>query len=312
MIGADDPLRRRFEALVDEARAAGRMDDLRRWWTEASEAAEGGAEQARGPTDRPAADAPGRFGMIGESDAMQRVFERIERVADADVPVLIQGETGTGKELVAQAMHDRSRRARGPFVAVNCAAVPPNLLESELFGHVRGAFTDAVRDRAGHFVEADGGTLFLDEIGDMPLQMQAKLLRVLQEGEVRPVGGSKTVRVDVRVVAATHRDLAAMCREGGFREDLYFRLAVVEVALPPLRERGGDAALIATQLVDRLARDVGRPAPSLSPAALRALAAWRWPGNVRELENELRRAIALGGERLEPEDFSEAIAAGAG
>ncbi|MEO0650786.1 MAG: sigma 54-interacting transcriptional regulator [Planctomycetota bacterium] len=302
MSGEPDSLRQRFDDLLEAARAAGREVELRRWIDAAA--------APRAP--EPRGDDPGRFGMIGESHAMQQVFERIERVADADVPLLIRGETGTGKELVARAVHERSGRAQAPFVAVNCAAIPGSLLESELFGHVRGAFTDAVEDRQGHFAAANGGTLFLDEIGDMPLEMQAKLLRVLQEGELRPVGGTKTVRVDVRVLAATHRDLAAMCASGAFREDLYFRLAVVEVALPPLRERDGDAALIATRLVPRLAADVGRPTPSLSPAALEALGAWSWPGNVRELENELRRAIALGGESLEPSDFSDAIAGQAG
>jgi len=181
----------------------------------------------RAELERVASDFPGRYGMISGAPEMQPVFERIERVAPSDVPVLVHGETGTGKELVAHALHARSRRAKKTFLAENCAAVPANLLESELFGHKKGSFTHAVADRPGHFVTADGGTLFLDEIGDMPLEMQSKLLRVLESGELRPVGASQTIKVDVRIVAATHCDLAAMVAARRFREDLFYRLNVI-------------------------------------------------------------------------------------
>jgi len=235
---------------------------------------------------------PSRFGMIGESAPMRAVFDRIERVAPSHVPVLIQGETGTGKELVARALHEGSLRRSKPFLAENCAAVPANLLESELFGHTKGSFTGAIADRAGHFVAADGGTVFLDEIGDMPLPMQSKLLRVLQEGEVRPVGSNKTQKVDVRVVAATNKDLQAMVRAKTFREDLYFRLNVVAIRLPPLRERGKDIRLLARAFAERSEAEVGRKL-ELSAEALDALERWTWPGNVRELENVLRRAAVF-------------------
>jgi transcriptional regulator with GAF, ATPase, and Fis domain len=301
--GAIEGFARRLEELVREAEVAGVRERLPELLAAAMRRGRSGRDGEARPAER--------FGMLGRSPAMIAVFDLIERVAPSDVSVLIQGETGTGKELVARAVHDASRRAARPFVAVNCAAVPANLLESELFGHVRGAFTGAVADRAGHFRSADGGTLFLDEIGDMPLEMQAKLLRVLQEGEVRPVGGSKTHRVDVRVVAATHRDLKAMCAEGRFREDLLFRLDVVRLELPPLRDREGDVALLAGALVGKLAAELGVVTPELTPEALERLAAWRWPGNVRELENELRRAIALSGGRIGPEDLSPGLAAGA-
>ncbi|QDU66896.1 sigma-54 interaction domain-containing protein [Engelhardtia mirabilis] len=299
-------LERRARALAADAVAAGRGDELRAWIDESL------AEGASGPSEpvKVKQPIPGRFGMVGDSPPMHAVFDLIERVAPSDVPVLVHGETGTGKELVAKAIHDNSKRAKKPFVAVNCAAVPPNLLESELFGHVRGSFTGAVADRPGHFVSADGGTLFLDEIGDMPLDMQAKLLRTLQEGEVRAVGASRTRKVDVRIVAASHRDLAAMCAEGTFREDLYFRLHVIRIELPPLRDRGGDVALIVRALFAGLAREMGKPEPVLSPEAMDALSAWSWPGNVRELENELRRAIALSGDRVGLEDLTPALARG--
>ncbi len=240
----------------------------------------------------PAAPIPMQFGMVGKSPAMQKVFALLEKVVDSDVSVLIQGETGTGKELVARALHHWGARKSKPFMAENCAAVPAELLESELFGHKRGSFTGAVSDRDGHFVAANGGTVFLDEIGDMPLAMQAKLLRVLQEGEVRPVGSNKIVKVDVRVVAASNRDLRAMCKAGTFREDLYFRLNVITVHLPPLRERTGDVRHLVRFLQTKLAQEMGR-VPDVDESALTALERWHWPGNVRELENEIRRAAAL-------------------
>ncbi len=261
-----------------------------------------------GARDDPAP--PTRYGMIGDSPAMQKVFTLIERVAPSDVAVLILGETGTGKELVARALHEHGSRRGKPFLAENCAAVPANLLESELFGHKRGAFTGAIADRPGHFVAADGGTVFLDEIGDMPLEMQAKLLRVLQDGEVRPVGSNKTIRVNVRVVAATNKDLAVMCRAGSFRDDLYFRLNVITIQLPPLRERAGDVRKIASWLVQRVSEEMGKPA-AIEEDALAALERWRWPGNVRELENEIRRAVALSGRTIGAADLSPHVRASA-
>ena len=303
-------LARRFEGLRDAARAAGREEELARAaeaFLEARRAAPaaGCADPAQG--DEP----PGRFGMIGASPAMQAVFRLIERVAPSEVPVLIRGETGTGKELVARALHEGSPRRRGPFLAENCAAVPAGLLESELFGHVRGAFTGAIADRAGHFVAAAGGTLFLDEVGDMPLEMQVKLLRALETREVRPVGASRTVRIDVRLVAATNQDLETMIRERRFREDLAYRLDVMRIDLPPLRERTGDVPLLVRGIARRLARDLGRPVPGIEPEALAALARHPWPGNVRQLENEIRRALALGTGIIRTADLSPAVAGGA-
>jgi DNA-binding NtrC family response regulator len=223
-------------------------------------------------------------GLVGSSAAMAAVRERIAKVAPSDAPVLVTGESGTGKELVARAIHAGSPRAAGPLVVVNCAAIPPALVESELFGHVRGAFTDARGDRAGLFATADGGTLFLDEIGELPLEIQPKLLRALQERLVRPVGGAGELAVDVRVVAATNRDLDTMVARGTFREDLYYRVHVLHVALPALRDRGDD--------VLELARYFAR-GTSITPDAAAALLAHAWPGNVRELESALVHARAL-------------------
>ncbi len=273
----------RLEALLAEARETGRMDEVRELLRTAL-----AEREANGSVSAPPAH-ESHLGMIGECPAMHALYELVERVARSDVPVLIHGETGTGKELVARALHERSGRAAKRFLAENCAAVPANLLESELFGHKRGAFTHAIADRAGHFVAADGGTLFLDEIGDMPLEMQAKLLRVLESGEVRPVGSNQTVHVDVRIVAATHRDLAAMVRERRFREDLFYRLQVIRLDLPPLRERNGDIERLVRYFLGRF---VG-PDARIAPEALRALCSHPWPGNVRQLENEIRRAAAL-------------------
>jgi two-component system NtrC family response regulator len=234
-------------------------------------------------------------GMVGSSAAMRAVLEQAAAVADTQARVLILGETGTGKELVAQALHARSRRARRPFVAVNCGAIPENLLESELFGHERGAFTGAVRQHAGRFEQADGGTLFLDELGEIPASMQVRLLRVLQDGEVTRVGGSQPIKVDVRVVAATHRDLADEVRQGRFRADLYYRLNVVTLRLPPLRARTDDIPALVDHFAHMHASRHGRTAPTFAPAVLATLARYDWPGNVRELEHVIERAVLLSG-----------------
>ena len=243
--------------------------------------------------------------LVGRSPAVLEVFKTIGRVAPRDVAVLITGESGTGKELVARAIHQASPRAGGAFVAVNAAAIPRDLLESELFGHEKGAFTGAIDSRPGRFREASGGTLFLDEIGDMPLELQAKLLRVVQSGEVTSVGGKRAEKVDVRIVAATHRDLDARVREGHFREDLLYRLRVVPIAIPPLRERREDIPVLAEHFVGRYAAELGTQARYVSERTLEHLAAHDWPGNVRELENAIKRALVLAPhEVLAPEDFA--------
>jgi PAS domain S-box-containing protein len=235
---------------------------------------------------------PSFSGIISKSPAMQRIFRVIELLRDNDSTVLITGDSGTGKELVARALHDTSHRAEGPFVAVNCAAIPSELLESELFGHVRGAFTGAVRDRPGRFELADGGTLFLDEIGDLALSLQAKLLRFLQEHTFERVGDTKTRQVDVRVIAATHVNLVQAVSERRFREDLYYRLRVVPIEIPPLRERRQDLELLIRHFLDVIGRERGRSL-RLAPSASRALLTYPWPGNVRELENALEYAISV-------------------
>jgi Nif-specific regulatory protein len=233
----------------------------------------------------------GAMRIVGESRAMTEVLQQLDKVVDTRVSVLIEGETGTGKELFAAAIHDRSKRQAKLFVAQNCAAFPENLLESELFGHKRGAFTGATEEKKGLFEVADGGTLFLDEVGEMPLALQAKLLRVLQEGEVRPIGASVTRKVNVRIVAATNRDLEREVAAGRFREDLYYRLKVFPLRVPPLRERREDVPLLATHFLERYTREFGRELTGFSPAALELLKAYDWPGNVRELENEVQRAV---------------------
>jgi two-component system, NtrC family, response regulator AtoC len=290
----------RLAGLLEEARAAGELEELR----ELLQAGLSGDVHSLRLSG--AGGVPQRFGMVAASPAMNKVFDLLERIIASDVAVLIQGETGTGKELVAQALHKYGARSQKPFLAENCAAVPAELLESELFGHKKGSFTGAVADRPGHFVAADGGTVFLDEIGDMPLAMQAKLLRVLQEGEVRPVGSNKVVHVDVRIVAASNKDLRAMCRAGTFREDLYFRLAVVTLLLPPLRERKGDIRHLVRFFLERINAEMGREA-TLDEQTLVLLERWRWPGNVRELENEIRRAVALSNGTIGPADLSPPI-----
>jgi two-component system response regulator HydG len=250
-----------------------------------------------------------RFGeLLGASRPMRELRRMLARVCTSDANVLIYGETGTGKELVARALHRESERASGPFVALNCAAVPRELLESELFGHVRGAFTDARSDRRGLFEEADGGTLFLDEVGELPAEMQPKLLRALQERRVRPVGSAHERTFDARVVCATNRDLETEVEEGRFREDLFFRLDVLRVEVPPLRARGADVLLLAQRFLERFADRAGKCVTGLSTPAAERLLAYTWPGNVRELENCLERAVALAEhEQVIVEDLPERI-----
>jgi two-component system nitrogen regulation response regulator GlnG len=237
-------------------------------------------------------DSDERLPLIGRSPAMQEIYRTIARLTTADLTVMINGESGTGKELVARALHDYGKRRGGPFVAINMAAIPRELIESELFGHERGAFTGATNRSQGRFEQAAGGTLFLDEIGDMPPEAQTRLLRVLQEGEFTSVGGRQPIRANVRIVAATHRDLRSAIRMGAFREDLFYRLNVVPVRLPPLRERTEDISPLARHFLDR-ARDDGLPAKTLDQGALDRLRQYSWPGNVRELENLMRRLAAL-------------------
>jgi transcriptional regulator with GAF, ATPase, and Fis domain len=235
-----------------------------------------------------------RYGeLLGAGPSMREVYRRIEKVAPTDVTVLIQGETGTGKELVAREIHRRSPRSAGPFVAVNCAAIPEGLLESELFGHVKGAFTGAVASRPGRFQAAAGGTLFLDEIGEMPPSLQVKLLRAIQEHSVQRVGEARPEPVDIRVVAATNRNLEEDVRDGRFREDLYYRLNVVAIRLPPLRERGEDVAMLARWFLQRYAVEFDSRARSFAPGAVAAIRKYRWPGNIRELENRVKKASVL-------------------
>jgi two-component system nitrogen regulation response regulator NtrX len=237
--------------------------------------------------------------MVGESSAMRQLREQVAMAAPTNGRVLIYGENGTGKELVARSIHALSRRRHAPFVEINCAAIPEELIESELFGHVKGAFTGAVADRRGKFEAADGGTLFLDEIADMSLKTQAKVLRALQEQTVERVGGNTSVRVDVRVIAATNKDLPTEIRAGRFREDLYFRLNVIPISVPPLRERAADVPLLAEYFMAQLSREHGRRAKSFEPAAMDALRRHPWPGNVRELRNVVERLmIMVPGERI--------------
>jgi two-component system response regulator HydG len=251
----------------------------------------------------------GRFGeMIGDSPAMQDLYDQLTRLADSESSILVTGESGTGKELVARSLHRRSRRAKGPFVPVNCAAIPETLLESELFGHAKGAFTDARSERKGLFQQAEHGTLFLDEIGEMPQSMQAKLLRALEENKLRPVGGDKEVEFDVRVLSATNRDLETAIEDGRFREDLYFRLNVIQLELPPLRARGTDVLLIAQHYVTTLAARAAKAITGISGKAAEKLLAYSWPGNVRELRNVIERAVALTRyEQIAVEDLPEKV-----
>ncbi|MBL8951144.1 MAG: sigma-54-dependent Fis family transcriptional regulator [Myxococcaceae bacterium] len=246
--------------------------------------------------------------LIGSSPEMQKVHALLEDVAQSEATVLLTGETGTGKEIAAKGLHRRGPRRDGPFIAVNCAALPEALLESELFGHVKGAFTDAKESRDGLFVRANHGTLFLDEIGDMPPSLQPKLLRVLQDRTVRPLGGTEEVPVDVRIIAATHRDLESAIEEKTFREDLYFRINVIHVALPPLRSRGGDVLLLAQSFLESLAGRSRKEIAGISATAAEKLLAYPWPGNIRELQNGIERAVAVArASELLPEDLPEKI-----
>ena len=249
--------------------------------------------------------------IVGGSEAMAEVLRQVRKVAPLKTTVLLAGESGTGKELVARAIHELSPRSSLPFVAVNCGAIPGELMESELFGHVKGAFTDATRNKKGLFAEADGGTLFLDEVGELPAGLQVKLLRVLQEGEYTTVGGRTPIRTDVRIIAATHRELKAQIQQGLFREDLYYRLNVVGIRLPPLRERSGDITALARHFLakhSRLRADI--PAAGFSAEALEALEAYRWPGNVRELEHAVERALVLSeGPEIREQDLPDEVRA---
>ncbi len=303
MVSERDGLRAEFAALVERLRAhPDLLAELRGLLDEASSA---GARQDAGPAV--AHDEPWH-GLLGASPPMLELRRLIEKFGRTDAPVLITGESGTGKERVASALHAVSSRKDQRFVAENCAAIPETLLESVLFGHKRGAFTGAIADHPGHFVTAHKGTLFLDEIGEMPPQMQSKLLRALQEGEVRAVGDSKVRKVDVRVIAATNQDLEAAVRSGRFREDLYFRLNVLRLSLPPLRQRGDDVVLLAERFLAEGARASGRTL-RLSEAAKERLRAARWPGNVRQLQNEMQRVAALcDGPEVRAADLSAGLA----
>ncbi|MBK9169181.1 MAG: sigma-54-dependent Fis family transcriptional regulator [Bryobacterales bacterium] len=293
-LGADQYFDRRV-AAADVAREVALLAERRR-------------PDARAP--RRQRDEPWRTFLIGRSRGMENLNELVRLVGPRRSTVLVSGETGTGKELVARALHMASPRAAQPMVAVNCSALPENLLEAELFGHVKGAFTGAAGHRVGRFEQAHRSTLFLDEIGELPLELQAKLLRVLQEREFQRLGSSETVRVDVRVVAATNVDLAENVAQGRFREDLYYRLNVVPLHLPPLRERRGDVAALAEHFIAKICADEGLPAKLLTREAIERLESYSWPGNVRQLQNAIEMAVALSGERrtLYPADFPLAAA----
>ncbi len=248
------------------------------------------------------------MGIIGESAPMQHLFRQLDRVATSDITVLIQGDSGTGKELVARALHEQSARSNGPLVAVNCAAIPATLQDSEFFGHEKGAFTGADQVRAGRFEQANGGTLFLDEVAELPSELQAKLLRVLQERRFERVGGRKSLPSDFRLIAATHRNLAQMVERGEFRQDLFFRLAVLELRVPPLRERQDDTVLLARSMLESLALEANVACPSIDPHAIDRLRTYAWPGNVRELRNCLQRALVVcDGHRIQATDFPARI-----
>jgi DNA-binding NtrC family response regulator len=267
-----------------------------------------GGAAAAPPAPR-SAEAPAAGAFMGDAPSVRRVRSMIEKVRDTDAPVFIAGESGTGKELAAKTIHETGRRRGGAFVAVNCAAIPEALLESELFGHARGSFTGAVRDKAGLIEEASGGTFFLDEIGDLPLALQSKLLRVLEEKTIRRVGETRPRSVDVRFISATNKDLDHEVERDRFRQDLYYRLKIIAIDLPPLRERPDDALLLLNHYLDEFARSMGRPRPFVSPVALEMLLHYPWPGNVRELQNEVQRCLvmAAGGPLIQEEHLSPKI-----
>ena len=255
-------------------------------------------------------EAVGKARLLGESAAIEQLRQTISKVARSQAPVHITGESGTGKELVARMIHEQGARADGPFIPVNCGAIPSELMESEFFGHRKGSFTGAVNDKTGLFQSAEGGTLFMDEIADLPLPMQVKLLRVIQEKSLRPVGQTAEVPVDVRILSATHKDLRALVASGHFREDLYYRINVIELRVPPLRDRGDDTVLLTGYILRRLGAGMAEP-PTLTAEACAKLAAYRFPGNVRELENILERAVALCGDAITADDIQIHQAAGA-
>ena len=236
------------------------------------------------------------LGMVGECEQMQAVFNQVSKVAPTDMTVLILGESGTGKELVARALHEQSKRLEAPLIAVNCAAIPEGLIESELFGHEKGAFTGAINKHEGLIEAANGGTLFLDEVGELPAAVQVRLLRVLENSEIRPVGSTSSRLVDIRLVGATHRDLSAMVANGEFREDLFYRLRVMEITLPPLRERQQDIMSLANFMLDKTSKELNLPTPVFSEDSVNAIRSYAWPGNVRELENAIERALILAGQ----------------
>ena len=261
-----------------------------------------------GPEPESSAETSNSDGIIGLTESMRRVHHLIAKAAACSLSVLIQGESGTGKELVARAIHQKSGRQGRRFFSENCSALSESLLESELFGHVRGAFTGADRDRKGILELAHGGTLLLDEIGDMSIRMQSKLLRALQEREFRPVGGKETIRVDVRVISATNRGLRGLIKEGAFREDLFYRINVITIDLPPLRDRKADIPALVSHFLDRIAAETGFPRREFSTGALELLGGYEWPGNIRELENVVQRAVALSeSERIDSEELPDRI-----
>ncbi|GHD37362.1 sigma-54-dependent transcriptional regulator [Halioglobus pacificus] len=258
--------------------------------------------QQAGATERPAAAASDTPGIVGNCPPMLTLFDHIKRFAPTESTVLVLGETGTGKEMVARSVHQHSQRAQKTLVSVNCAAIPETLIESELFGYEKGAFTGANTSRMGLIEAADGGTLFLDEIGELPMEAQARLLRFIQEGEIRRIGSVSSRKVNVRLICATHRDLQALAAEGHFRQDLFYRINVLRLLLPPLRERGKDILHLAEHLLEQKSTALSRPAPKLSPRAIQAITTYQWPGNVRELEHAIERAIVLtDGEEIENE-----------
>ncbi|MBI3817505.1 MAG: sigma-54-dependent Fis family transcriptional regulator [Planctomycetes bacterium] len=264
------------------------------------------AEMRRADVKALPAGVTGKYDIVGVSAPMAKVYDLVEKVMPSSYPVLIQGESGTGKELIARALHKYGPRKDKPFVSENCAAIPETLLESELFGHKRGAFTGADKDRKGHFETANTGTIFLDEIGDMSPGMQTKLLRVLQDGEVRPVGGDRVIHVDVRVIAASNKDLRELVGKRMFREDLYFRLNVITIYLPPLRERKEDIPLLVAYFLQKALVETKREI-AFTAASMKALQKHRWPGNVRELENEVRRGVALCDDVVDAIDLSPEV-----